>query len=146
MPRCYFLTVCGGSSVDQHSNNVTLFNLVEQINVPQGAPPPPRGLVPLEMHAYFELAQMELGRDFEVRFVMVAETGLETHTDSFMHRSVTPRYRTRTFGLPFPPVVGHYQLRLDIRYAGEEGWRREPIAWPVGIVEAVEQPQAHAVH
>jgi hypothetical protein len=145
MPRCYFLSVCGGSSVDQHSNNVTLFNLVEQINVPQGAPPPPRGLVPLEMHAYFELAQNEMAQDFEIRFVMVAQTGLETPTDSFVHRSVTPRYRTRTFGLPFPPVAGHYQLRVDVRYLGEERWRREAIAWPVGIVEAAE-PKAHAVH
>ena len=108
MPRCYFLTVCGGSSVDQHSNNVTLFNLVEQINVPPGAPPPPHGLVPLEIHAYFHVGQEELGRDFEVRFVMTAATGLETPTDAFVHRAVTPRFRTRTLGLPFPPVAVPY--------------------------------------
>src|SRR4051794_22976315 len=108
MPRCYFLGLCSGSSVDQQSNNVTLFNIVEQINVPTGAPPPPRGLVPLEIHAYFRVGQEEIGRDFEMRFVMVASTGLETHTDVFTHRPVTPRYRTRTFGLPFPPVAGMY--------------------------------------
>jgi hypothetical protein len=142
MPRSYFLTVCSGSAVDQLSNNVTLFNLVEQINVPAGAPPPPRGLVPVEIHAYFHLGQAELGRDFEVRFVMVASTGLETPTDPFKHRSVTPRYRTRTFGLPFPPVAGHYDLRVDCRLAGEEGWRREAIAWPIAIVEESAQPAA----
>ena len=58
---------------------------------------------------------------------------------------MTPRYRTRTFGLPFPPVAGSYQLRIDLRYLGEEGWRREPIAWPIGIVEAT-PPQGQAVH
>lgn len=142
MPRCYFLTVCSGSSVDQHSNNVTLFNLVEQINVPPGAPPPPQGLIPLEIHAYFQLAQTELGRDFELRFVMVASTGLETPTDAFTHRAVTPRFRTRTFGLPFPPVAGHYELCVDTRPAGTEGWRREAITWPVAIVEDVARPQA----
>ncbi len=142
MPRCYFLAVCGGSSVDQHSNNVTLFNLVEQINVPQGAPAPPHGLVPLEIHAYFHVAPDEYGHDFEVRFVMVAITGLETPTDAFSHRPVTPRYRMRTFGLPFPPVVGHYDLRVDSRKAGDDGWRREPLAWPIGIVEAASQPTA----
>lgn len=146
MPRCYFLSVCAGSSVDQQSNNVTLFNLVEQINVPPGAPPPPRGIVPLEMHAYFELGQLELGRDFEVRFVMVARTGLETPSDAFVHRAITPRYRTRTFGLPFPPVAGSYELRVDVRHAGEEGWRREPAAWPVAIVEVVAEPPGQMVH
>ena len=27
MPRCYLLLSCSGSAVDQHTNNVTLFNL-----------------------------------------------------------------------------------------------------------------------
>ena len=144
MPRCYFLAVCSGSAVDQHSNNVTLFNLVEQINVPPGAPPPPHGLVPLEIHAYFHVAQAELGRDFEVRFVMTASTGLETPTDAFRHRAVTARYRMRTLGLPFPPVAGHYDLHVDCRDAGDEAWRREPASWPVAIVEA--SPQPPAVH
>jgi hypothetical protein len=142
MPRSYFLTVCSGSAVDQLSNNVTLFNLVEQINVPAGAPPPPHGLVPVEIHAYFHVGQAELGKDFEVRFVMVASTGLETPTDPFKHRSVTPRYRTRTFGLPFPPVAGHYELRVDCRLTGEDGWRREAVAWPIAIVEESAQPPA----
>ena len=130
--------------MDQHSNNVTLFNLVEQINVPPGAPAPPRGLVPLEIHAYFHVSQAELGRDIEIRFVMVASTGLETPTDAFVHRSVTPRYRTRTFGLPFPPVAGHYDLRLDWRLLGsDDGWHREAVAWPVSIAEVTPgRPQA----
>src|ERR1041384_1082629 len=121
MPRCYFLTVTSGSSIDQHSNNVSLWNLVEQINVPPGAPPPPRGLVPVEVHAYFHVAQAEFGRDFEIRFVMVAATGLETPTDAFTHRAVTPRYRTRSFGLPFPPVAGKYDLRVANRRAQAKG-------------------------
>jgi hypothetical protein len=144
MPHCYLLLSCSGSSVDQHSNNVTLFNLVEQINVPPGAPPPPRGLVPVEIHAYFHVSHHEFARDFEVRFVMVASTGLETPSDTFTHRAVTPRYRTRTFGLPFPPVAGQYELRVDLRMAGEESFRREPPAWPIAIVET--SPEPRAVH
>lgn len=145
MPRCYFLSLCSGSSVDQHTNNITLFNLVEQINVPPGAPPPPQGLVPLEIHAYFEVSQADMGQDFEVRFVMVAQTGLETPSEAFRHRSVTPRYRTRTFGLPFPPVSGVYDLRIDIRPSGAEGWQRASIAWPISIVEASGRPSS-AIH
>jgi hypothetical protein len=142
MPVCYLLLSCSGSVVDQQTNNVTLFNLVEQINVPPGAPPPPRGLVPVEVHAYFHVSQAEFGRDFEIRFVMVAQTGLETPTDAFTHRAVTPRYRTRTFGLPFPPVAGKYDLRVDIRMTGDESWRRETVAWPIVIVEESTQPRA----
>ncbi len=142
MPRCYFLTVCSASVVDQQSNNVTLFNIVEQINVPPGAPPPPRGQIPLEVHAYFDVPQFELGQSFDVRFVMVASTGLETPTDAFSHRAVTSRYRTRTLGVPFPPVAGYYELRLDWRYVGEEGWRRESALWPIAIVEATMKTEA----
>src|SRR5258706_2626007 len=127
MPKCYFLSVCSGSSVDQHSNNVTLFNLVEQINVPPGAPPPPHGVVPLEIHAYLELAPDEVGRDIEIRFVMVAASGVGTPSVTFHHRPITPRFRTRTFGLPFPPVAGLYTVRLDHRRRGEDRWHRDPL-------------------
>jgi hypothetical protein len=134
------LTVCGGSSLDQHSNNVTLFNLVEQINLPPGTPPPRNRALPLEVHAYFLLLPHELAQPFEVRFAMVASTGLETLSDVFSHKSHTPRYRTRTLGLPFPPVTDHYQLRVDWRQAGAEAWRREPVVWPINFVEASATP------
>lgn len=140
MPRCYLLSVCAGSSLDQQSNNVTLFNLVEQLNVPPGAPPPANGMVPLEVHAYFTVAPDEIGTSFEMRFAMVASSGLETLTDTFSHRPVTPRYRTRTGGLPFPPVVGQYELRVDLRPAGSRSWTRQPVFWPIAIVEASPQP------
>lgn len=141
MPRCYFLAVCAGSSVDQQSNNATLFNLVEQINVPPGAPPPPQGRLPLEMHAYFQLEPGEVDRPFDMRFVLAASTGLETPSEPFTHRPSTPRFRTRTVGLPFPPVAGAYELRLDVRPAGHAAWDRVPIAWPIAIVELASSPR-----
>lgn len=140
MPRCYLLAVCSGSSVDQQSNNVTLFNLVEQLNVPPGAPPPPGGLVPLEIHAYFQFAPHELNQTFDVRYVMEAGSGLETFSEIMQHRSSTPRYRTRTIGLPMPPVPGQYALRIDWRSSGKEGFRREDVAWPLVIAELAPRP------
>jgi hypothetical protein len=131
--------VCSGSSLDQNSNNITLFNLVEQLNVPPNAPPPAT-ILPLEIHAYFQLSPVEVNQQFELRFAMVAGTGLETCTDPVMHRSITPRYRTRTVGLPMPPVTGHYDLRVDWRAAGTEGWKRDAISWPISIVEAEQRP------
>ena len=140
MPRCYLLTVCAGSSLDQHSNNATLFNLVEQLNVPPGMPAPPSGVIPLEIHAYFAIGAGELQLSFDVRFAMVAPSGLETLSDIFTHRSSTPRYRTRTAGLPLPPVIGHYDLRVDWRMTGTSSWTRDVVFWPISIVEATPRP------
>ena len=51
MPKCYLLTLVGGSSLDRYTNNVTLFNLVEQLNFPKERRPPPGAMVPLEINA-----------------------------------------------------------------------------------------------
>lgn len=140
MPRCYLLTICSGSSLDQHSNNVTLFNLVEQINLRPNSEMPPGTLIPVEVHAYFQCDTRELGVDFEVRFALVSmESGLESLSDVFVHRSATPRYRTRTGGLPMPPVAGAYELRIDWRRRGSSNFTREPIAWPMHIAEVPEE-------
>lgn len=139
MPHCYLLTLCGGSSLDQQSNNVTLWNLVEQVSLQPGQHPL-GAVLPLEIHAYFQFGPEELKENIQFRFSVVATTGLETTTDVFDHRALTPRYRTRTAGLPLPPVTGAYELRVDWRQAGAEGWIREDIAWPLSIVEAEPRP------
>jgi hypothetical protein len=141
VPKCYLLALTSGSSLDQQSNNITLFNLVEQLNLAPNTPPPPPGAVlPLEVHAYFKVAPSETNVAFEVRFALVAETGLETCSEPITHRAVTPRYRTRTMGLPLPPVTGQYELRLDWRPAGIERWTRDLASWPLAIVEVERRP------
>jgi hypothetical protein len=140
VPSCYLLTVCGGSSLDQYSNNVTLFNLVEQINLPPGYTPPAQRAMPLEVHAYFLVAPHEIAQPFELRFAMVASSGLETLSDVFSHKSHTARYRTRTLGLPFPPVCESYQLCVDLRQSQSDGWRRQPLTWPINFVETDPTP------
>jgi hypothetical protein len=118
-----------------------LFNLVEQINFHPGTAPAPGTMIPLEVHAYFHFAANELGFSFEVRYVLVSmETGLESSSDAYKYRSTTPRYRTRTLGVPFPPVSGNYELRLDWRVTESSTWTREALAWPLAIIEAVPQP------
>lgn len=141
MPQCYMLGIAAGSSLDQQSNNVSLFNLVEQVNVPQGAPPPPNNLLPLEVHAYFRLYPEELGKTIEMRFALVAQSGLETLSEVVHHSCVTPRFRTRTLGLPFPPVGGHYELRVDFRISGNSQWTRDPLSWPISFLEAEPKPR-----
>ncbi|HVY30547.1 MAG TPA: hypothetical protein VHB79_28505 [Polyangiaceae bacterium] len=144
MPKCYFLTLCGGSSLDQHSNNVTLFNIVEQVNLQPNQDPPPGAYLPLEVHAYFLLGPGELSQPFDVRFALVAPTGLELLTDATSHKSTTPRYRTRSLGLPAPAVPGNYQLCVDIRQPGTEGFTRDSSTWP--LVVARLEPRPAVVH
>jgi len=142
LAQCYLLCISSGSAIDRHSNNVSLFTLVEQINVPAGTPPPPRGLIPVEIHTYLLLAGGELNRDFELRYALCAETGLETLSDVFRHRATTSRFRIRTLGLPYPPVAGQYQLQVDFRIAGDEArWQRQAAAWPIALHELERRPR-----
>lgn len=140
MPRCYMLTLASSSSLDQQSNNVSLFNVVEQLNLPRGVEPPPGALLPVEIHAYFQLQGSELNQRFETRFVLVASSGLETSTDAYTHKSATLRYRTRTMGLPVPPIPDNYELRLDTRPLGSEHWLRDPLGWPLAVALAEARP------
>ncbi len=142
MAHCYLLCVSSGSAVDRQSNNVSLFNLVEQISVPPGTPPPANRLIPVEVHAYFQLAPGQVHRDFEMRFAMLAETGLETLSEVFRHRVTAPRFRVRTLGLPYPPVLGQYRLRVDVRLQAEAGsWQRQTAAWPILLSEIEARPR-----
>ncbi len=140
MPRCYLLTLASSSSLDQQSNNVSLFNMVEQINLPRGVEPPPGAVLPIELHAYFQLDAHELNQRFEMRFVLVASSGLETPTDAYPHKSATLRYRTRTMGVPVPPIADSYEVRIDTRVVGTEHWARDPLAWPLIVTVAEARP------
>src|SRR6187431_2764821 len=125
MPRCYLLTLASSSSLDQQSNNVSLFNIVEQLNLPRGVEPPPGALLPIEIHAYF---------------LLVPSSGLETSTDAFSHKSATLRFRTRTMGMPIPPIADNYQLRVDTRALGSEDWSRDLLSWPLVVALAEARP------
>ena len=159
MPRCYFLALSAGSSLYQQSNNVSLFQLVEQVNVAEGTALPVGRQLPIEIHAYFYVHPQEIGQTVEMRFSLVASTGLETFSETMSHRVATPRYRTRTMGLPYPATVGHYDLRVDFRVPSsgsvssswESGtlsapdpaassWVRDPLAWPITFLEQSRAP------
>lgn len=141
MPRCYFLGISSGSALDQGSNNVSLFNLIEQLNIPVGARPPPNGVIPVELHAYWMFEPQEVGRSFQTRHVLVsAGSGLELPTEVTQHQVKSHYFRTRSLGLPFPAVTGEYTLRVDWRSEDTGGWVRDLAIWPLKVVEV--QPRA----
>lgn len=140
MPRAYLLAITVGSSLDQGTNNVTLFQLVEQVNIPPGTTPPLGTQIPLEVHCYFFVDGGDLGKQVETRFALVGPLGLETFSEAVPQRVVTARYRTRTLGLAIPPALGHYELRVDFRVEGAADWTRDPLAYPISFVEAPSKP------
>jgi hypothetical protein len=75
-----------------------------------------------------------------MRMVLVASTGLETSTDAYPHKSATLRYRTRTMGVPVPPIADSYEVRVDTRVAGTEPWTRDPLCWPLLVTVAEARP------
>jgi hypothetical protein len=141
LAHCYLLCISSGSALDRQSNNVSLFNLVEQINVPARQNPPPRALIPVEVHAYFQLGIAALNRELELRFVLCADTGLETLSEVFRHRVTAQRFRVRTLGLPYPPVAGQYSLQVDFRMTDEPRWQRQSASWPIALQEIEQRPK-----
>lgn len=141
MPHCYLIALAAGSSLDQQSNNITLFNLVEQVNIPPGVTPAVGTRIPLEIHAYVRLEPQEIGQPFEMRFALVSATGLETFTDPATHRSASSRLRTRALGVPFPPDMGHYNLCVDFRRLEEDEWTRDRVSWPIAFLPAESKPR-----
>jgi hypothetical protein len=94
------------------------------------------------VHAYFQLAVTQLNREFEMRFALCAETGLETLSEVFRHRVTAARFRVRTLGLPYPPVIGQYSLQVDFRMLGEDTrWQRQSAAWPIALHEIDVRPR-----
>ncbi len=137
--------MAGGSSVDRHSNNASLFGLIEQVNVRPDAPPPRGGILPVEVHAYFQLSQVEQAADFQLRLVLAAETGLETVGEPMRGRATGGRFRVRTIGLPYPPVLGEYTLHVEFRSISAElseaPWQRQAVAWPIAFRQLEPRPR-----
>ena len=83
-----------------------------------------------------------LNREFELRFALCADTGLETLSEVFRHRVTAPRFRVRTLGLPYPPVLGQYTLQVDFRMAGGDArWERQAASWPIALQEIEPRPK-----
>jgi len=130
MPRAYLLAICSGSSVDRELNNVSLFNLVEQVAAPAFEP----GMsLPLELHAYWEAGPGEIGAELECRFVLLRDGGLSgAPSPAIRFRQDAPRVRARALGLPVP-APGPHRLAVEWRRIGEERWTREAAMWPVSF-------------
>jgi hypothetical protein len=132
MPRCYLLAVCSGSSLDERTNNFSLFNLVEQVNFRTGATADLT--LPLEVHVYWSFVPDEFGQAYEARWVVSTSNEAETIGQAHALHSISPHFRMRMLGLGVPPVAGNCEVRVEWRIAASDGWTRDPAAWPLTLV------------
>lgn len=130
MPVCYLLTVCQASSLDQTTNNWSLFGLTEAVQSRQF----PLQL-PFEIHVHLKFELDEHETDFEVRLVLISPTGETTLSQPLALRSSTPRHRLRVNGLPLIPSPGSYQVRVEWRIRGAANWTISDGFWPLIVEE-----------
>jgi len=130
MPRVFLVAVCADSAIDQRSNNVSLFNLIEALQI---AELPQR--IPVEVHVYAEFDEAERGQPHELRFGLEDEHGSVTWRSQIMPvTSDTRRMRIIGQGLNLS-APGSYHLLAEMRPAGEESttWIRASVAWPLEV-------------
>lgn len=134
MLRCNLLTVCSGSSLDQTTNQYTLFNIIEQFEVVAPSGYNEHANIPSEVLSYWTNAEEDIGQQHQIRFVLVsALDGTEVFTDEFTFIPRVSRFRGRASGIPLPKSSGRHALCVEWRHATSEKWTRESVSWPLDI-------------
>lgn len=133
MAKPYLIAVCVGSTLDQRTNNFTLFNLVEEVQT-NTAPVD----LPLEVHAYYQFDEAERGREHELRVALIStDDGGIWHSRPVPIVSQHRRHRVRLQGLHFP-AFGLFAVFSEVRAREgerETKWERSLFAWPILVRE-----------
>ena len=129
MPNCYLIAVCQSSSLDQYSNNWSLFTLTEQVQVHF----PVR--LPFEAHTFWTFSPDEYERPIDVQLVLLYPDGTEAASQTLALRVITPRQRVRITGLPEIRAVGEYRIGVQWRWQGTENWTRCAVFWGLSVSE-----------
>lgn len=131
MATAYLIDVAYGSSLDQRTNNFTLFNLVERVALPHVPQP-----LPLELHAYFDIPVEERRREHELRFVLLSESGTASFSRAFQFTPRSARHRLRATGMVVQEF-GRQRILVETRLRGEDDnrWTRSVFSWPLEVRE-----------
>ena len=131
MPTPYLVAICKSSALDEGTNNYSLFNLVEQVQVPR-----PTSL-PYEIHVYWQMTDEEIGQEFEMRVIIHSDVD-ERRSPGVPFTTNTRRHRVRiTGGLP-ALSAGQYEIRVESRLGNVQQWTRHGIMWPLDVEELPE--------
>ena len=120
--------VCTQSSIDSTSNNITLFEVIEQLNVPNPFPTPEPGkqlLAPIGLEVVTLWARTDdlvpERSECKVRFSdPKGTTILERSFEANLTGHVRNRHRLRINGLPLT-VPGRYTFHVDAKTP--QGWK-----------------------
>jgi hypothetical protein len=134
--KCYLVCLCAGSSLDRDTNNFTLFQLVERLQLPVAAFPQlpfQRHPAPIELHIYVDTDPEELSRGaIEVWPVWVSSDGskLTATPEGQLLPLQGRRARIRFQAILLPAIAGYYHLQVDWRWQGDDAWSRFTAEWP----------------
>ena len=141
MIKGYLLALCSGSSFDTKVKNFTLFNLIENVGVPQEAL---AQTLPFELHFYCLVEPGARNADFEMRVVRVDEQGGSDPGDPLpFNAGEGSHFRMRAMAFRLPRAFGQYLLHVEWRRRGQEAWNIDPLVWPLSV-GALPQPEAQA--
>jgi len=120
--------VCSHSVIDVETKNVSLHNVVEQLNVPEELRTETMLGYPLEVVSLWSRAEPHTSAVGEARVVLVAPSGRELGSGSYAidlseHERFRSRIRLR--GVP-AEGPGRYVFKVYLRSEGETDWK--PVA------------------
>ena len=113
MPKIEYFVVCESVSIDQTTNTMSVFHVLEQINSPHFPIVLPR----LTAVAHWNACEGDNDRDFQVGIIVTLPDG-EPKEFSQNFRMIRPRHRTiaNFIGLP---VNGPGTMTIEMRLNGE---------------------------
>jgi hypothetical protein len=141
--------ICSRSIIDRDTNNVSIYNVIEQINVP-GEPQPDRVLdIIVEIVTLWVRSDFDVPSHGDARLTFISASGQRGGSVEFeLDLSEFERLRTRRLfeGLPVAEPGRHTWL-VELRNEGEEEWQ-EVASVPLKVVfmptESDEQAEEEA--
>lgn len=130
MLRGYLLAVCSGSSLDSSTNNFSLFNLIENLGLPEDAL---GQVLPFEMHFHVLVEPAGRSAEFEARIVRVEEKGAVEVGEPFSFRTGEGAHFRIRAGFRLPKSYGDYLLHAEWRRKGEDAWHPDAAVWPLAV-------------
>lgn len=124
--------------MDDSTKNWSLFNCIEEVQVPLLGVP-----YPFEVVTFWKLALNEMNRAFKIKLLVknkegdvAAETG-----DLPSVVSDKKRHRVRLLGFPSPKVPGEYMAQMAWRWNDKESWTEESAHWGIEFTLLYGPPQ-----
>jgi hypothetical protein len=116
--------VCGRSSTDRETNNISLFDVIEQLNVLGPLPEPAARValpIPFEVVSLWSRSNPDLAIESRGRVKMIAPNGDQAFVQEFpINLNENPRMRTQLRSVGFPLLgTGRYIFTVEILRAGD---------------------------